>query len=248
MQADEPTSDLFRVYRAHPDRRTRNELAERHLHLAEYHVRRFAARGAIADDVRQVASIALVLAVERFDPDLGVAFTTFASRTIEGECKRYLRDRTWSVRPPRRIQELHLAARRQQEVLTHAAGRPPTVVELANDLGETVERVLEALEVGQARRPISVDRPWEDSGRPLIDGLAESMDTIAATDARILVRQLIDQLDGRDRWILQERFFRRRSQPEIASQLGISQSYLSRVIHRILEQLRVQLEESPIRM
>ena len=116
---------LFRAFRRSRSRRIRNELVERHLHLVDYHVRRYASRGVAAEDVRQVASIALVLAVERFDPDVGVAFSTFASRTIDGECKRYLRDRTWGVRPPRRMQEADRTFAEQASIETQAVFAEP---------------------------------------------------------------------------------------------------------------------------
>jgi RNA polymerase sigma-B factor len=234
---------LFRAFRRSRSRRIRNELVERHLHLVDYHVRRYASRGVAAEDVRQVASIALVLAVERFDPDVGVAFSTFASRTIDGECKRYLRDRTWGVRPPRRMQELHLAARRQQELLTHVGGRPPTVAELASALDETEEHVLEALEAGQARYALSVDHPVEATGRAISDSLVDTYDLIDSVESRVVVSEVISSLCDRDRWIIEQRFFHRRTQSEIAAEMGISQSYLSRVVNRILEQLRRQLAE-----
>jgi RNA polymerase sigma-B factor len=237
---------LFRLYRMDPTRSIRNELVERYLHLAEYHIRRYSNRGVTADDIRQVASVAIVLAVERFDPDVGVTFATFASRTIDGECKRYLRDRTWGVRPPRRIQELNLAARRQQELLTHEAGRPPTVPELARALDETEEHVLEALEAGHARHSLSVDHALDASGPAIGDGLADATDRIGWAESRVVVAEMIAGLCDRDRWIIEERYFRRRTQSEIAASLGISQSYLSRVINQILVRLRRQLDDVPV--
>ena len=130
----------------------RNQLVEQHP------IRRLLRQALLApgipeDDLRQIALLAIVHAVERFDPEVGVAFSTFASRTIDGELKRYFRDRTWSVRPPRQAQELHLELRRTDEELTHRLGRSPTMAELADEVGESEDHVLEALEAGVAHRP-----------------------------------------------------------------------------------------------
>src|SRR4051812_29000122 len=138
-RADAPTPEVVSRqldrYHAGHDQQLRNQLVEEHLGLAEFHASRFASSVASFEDLRQVACLGMIGAVERFDPTLGVSFRTFASRTIEGECKRYLRDRTWAVRPPRRSQERYLVIRRVQEELTHRLGRPPLVGELAREIG-----------------------------------------------------------------------------------------------------------------
>src|SRR3954468_16509856 len=154
--------EQFVEYRRTGDRRLRNELVEQHRGSADYFVKRYARRGVPEDALRQVALLAIVHAVDRFDPDVGVAFSTFASRTIEGELKRYFRDRTWSVRPPRRAQELHLELRRADEDLTQRLGRSPTLTELAAEVGESEDHVLEALEAGVAHQATSLDQPQGD--------------------------------------------------------------------------------------
>lgn len=234
--------DAFRRYRMTGDRNLRNELVEAHRGLADYHVRRYAQRGQSEDDLRQVALLAILRAVERFDPELGVSFSTFANRTIDGELKRYLRDRTWSVRPPRRAQELHLEVRRADEELTQKLGRSPTVPELAEDLGADVDHVLEALEVSGARRASSLDQPAGDDELTRADRLGQTEAGFGAIDHRLVIADLIEKLDERDRLVIRRRFFENRSQEEIARELGVSQSYLSRVLRRILLRLRQELD------
>jgi len=250
MAVTDHTSDVldqFRELRATKSRRLRNELVELHLDLAEFYVKRYRGRGVPADDVRQVALIAILAAVERFDPDLGIAFRTFASRTIEGEVKRYFRDRTWTVRPPRRSQELHLQLRRSDELLAQAFGRPPTVEELAQEVGATVDHVLEALEAGGAHQATSIDHsPGGDAGvavgaERIVSERAE--DSFAAVDHRLVLTELLEGLPDRERLVIELRFFRGLSQPEIAQQIGVSQSYLSRILRKTLARLRAELGE-----
>jgi RNA polymerase sigma-B factor len=233
-------------------RRVRNDLIEAHLHLADYQARRFASAGAPSDDLLQVARLALVRAVDRFDPDRGVSFRTFASRTMEGECKRYLRDRTWMVRPPRGLHELHSTIRRHEEILVQRLGRSPTVDEMAAAVHDTPEHVLEALEAGRARTGLSTDAPAPgraDGDTPLGDGLSHRHGqredrAIAAAADRAVLGSLTADLDERDRRILHDRFALERTETEIAARLGVSQSYLSRRLHRILAELRRRIESS----
>ncbi len=232
----------FRRYRASGDRDLRNAIVERHVHLVEPHLRRFEGRGIATDDLRQVALLALVRAIDRFDPDYGVTFSTFIGRTVEGELKRQLRDRGWSVRPPRRQQELFLSVRRTEDELVQMLGRSPTITELSRALGEDEERILEALEAGGARHATSLDQP-SAHGRPAPqDRLAASDAAMAQSDAHMIVMRLLGSLDGREREVIELRFFEDLGQPEIAERLGLSQSYVSRLIRRILGAMREELE------
>ncbi len=247
----EPASDtaaLFRAYRASGDRAQRNELVERHLHLADFYVKRYGSRGVAADDLRQVALLAIVRAVERFDPEMGVEFSTFASRTIEGECKRYFRDRTWSVRPPRRAQELHLALRRAEEDLQHRLGRSPTVTELAAEVDDSVDHVIEALEAGFAHQAGSLDQPTvgdQKDSAPAGERVLATQDSgFGHVEEQLLVHGLLDQLDERDRMIIHMRFFENKTQEDIATEIGVSQSYLSRMLRRVLLELRAHIAEA----
>ena len=240
-------ADLFREYRRTGDRAIRNRLVEEHLSVPDYYVRRYSGRGVERDDLRQVALLTMLRSIDRFDPDLGIEFGTFASRTIEGELKRYFRDRTWAVKPPRRAQELHLELRRAEEELTQRLGRSPTVAELADELDESVDHVLEALEAGVAHRASSLDQPTRDDGD---DQAPRSERLVASTepgfdrvDQRMLVVELVEQLPEREREIIALRFFEGMSQPEIAERIGVSQSYLSRLLRKTLLHLRELLED-----
>lgn len=244
---DPPIQEWFVEYRRTGDRRLRNRLVEQHLHLADYFVKRYSRRGVPSDDLQQLALVAIIHATERFDPEVGVAFSTFASRTIEGELKRYFRDRTWSVRPPRRAQELHLELRKTDEELTHQLGRSPSVAELAEALDVSIDHVLEALEAGVAHQAASLDQPspGDEDGAPRGDRLLGSSDSgYVQVDHEIIVRELMEELPERERTIIYLRFFENLTQPEIAERVGVSQSYLSRILRRTLLELKERLAEA----
>jgi RNA polymerase sigma-B factor len=245
---DPPVAEWFVEYRRTGDRRLRNQLVEHHRHVAEYFVKRYSRRGVPTDDLRQLALMAIIHATERFDPEMGVAFSTFASRTIEGELKRYFRDRTWSVRPPRRAQELHLELRKVDEELTHRLGRAPTIAELSKALDVSEDHVLEALEAGVAHQATSLDQPapGDDDGAPRSDRLLATNDVgYGRVDHEIIVRELMEELPERERTIIYLRFFENLTQPEIAERVGVSQSYLSRILRKTLLDLKNRLEERP---
>jgi RNA polymerase sigma-B factor len=237
---------MFVEYRASGDRSLRNRLVEEHRDLADYFVKRYSRRGVPADDLRQLALMAIIHAVERFDPDVGVAFSTFASRTIEGELKRYFRDRTWSVRPPRRAQELHLELRRADEELTQKLGRSPTISELATTLDVSEDHVLEAVEAGVAHQAASLDHAptSDDDSTPRGDRiLAQNETGYLQVDHELIVRELLEELPERERTIVYMRFFENMTQPEIAERVGVSQSYLSRILRKTLLDLRARIAD-----
>jgi RNA polymerase sigma-B factor len=242
-QAKAEADALFREFRESGDVSVRNLLVERHLHLAEHLVRRYVGRSAPEDDLRQVARMGLVHAVDRFDPSKGFEFATFANRTMDGEIKRYFRDRTWSVRPPRRSQELYLMVRTAEEELTQALGRSPRVPELAHHLGVDEEDVLEGLEAVSAYRSTSLDPAGgEDEGDTLVHrSLGAADPEFSRAELGVWLETAMAGLEPRERQILEMRFARGMSQPEIAAEIGISQSYLSRLLRRILRDLRLQM-------
>jgi RNA polymerase sigma-B factor len=224
------------------DQTNRNRLVEEHTDLAEHFARRYSGRGLARDDLRQMAMLAMVKAADRYEPERGVAFSTFASRTIDGELKRAFRDRSWSVRPPRALQELHLALRRADEELTHELGRQPKLSELAERLDVGEEDVLEALEAGAAHHADSLDAPVGDSERTTADRLGVGDAGYGRTEGRMLVEDLLETLPERERMILELRFYENLSQEEIADRIGVSQSYLSRLLRRTLLDLRAQAQ------
>ena len=239
MSGEDELRERFRSLRAEPSQALRSELINEFTGLAAYFARRYDRRGVPREDLHQVAMLGLLNAVDRFDPEMETRFVSFAGRTIDGEIKRFFRDRTWSVRMPRRLQELHLRVRRASEELSHTLGRPPTVSELAEHIGVDIDEVLSALDAGNAYRADSLDRPApgeEDRRSDLaaIDGDAG----FVAIEQRSLVQDLLASLPERERRILELRFFQEMSQTEIATEMGISQMHVSRLLRRTVEQLR----------
>jgi RNA polymerase sigma-B factor len=234
---------LFRDYRRDRDPAVRTALVERYLPLARHLARRYPS-GRDGEDVVQVASLALVKAIDRFDPDRGAAFTSFATPTILGEIKRYFRDHGWAVRMPRELQDLALRVERVTGELTGGLGRAPTPVELAAVLDVSVERVLEALATDTAHHPVALDRvPRDDDHAP--DRLAGVDEPgFALVDDAVAVDALLDLLPERERRVLTLRFREDLLQREIAERLGISQMQVSRVLGRAIATLRLLAGES----
>ncbi|HEY1635054.1 MAG TPA: SigB/SigF/SigG family RNA polymerase sigma factor [Acidimicrobiales bacterium] len=224
----------------------RRELVEAHLGLAEYLARRFSHRGEPVDDLVQVSSMALLKAVDRFDPGRGVEFSTYATHTIAGELKRHFRDKGWAVRAPRRMQELYLTLGDSIGRLSQELGRSPTIAELAAETRVSEEEVLEALEAGQAYRLASLDAPapGDDEGESLASHLGDEDPRMSAAEERATLSPIIQSLPPRQQLILHLRFFEGLTQLEIAGQLGISQMHVSRLLARSLAELRTAAEQS----
>ena len=231
----------FSEYAKTKDERVRDQLIEAHIGLAEYLARRFNNRGEPLDDLTQVASVGLVKAVDRFDPERGVEFSTYATHTIVGELKRHFRDKGWAVRAPRRMQELYLRLSKIISLLSQELGRSPTAEELALEAEVTTEEVLEALEAGQAYRFASLDAPapgGDDEGDSVGSRFGEDDPRMADADNRAALSPLLDKLPEREQLILHMRFFEGLTQSEIATRLEISQMHVSRLLTRSLAQLR----------
>ena len=235
---------LFHEYRRTGARATRNRLVEAHRGLAASIAHDYRDRGVELDDLVQIAMLGTLKAVERYEPERGIPFSSFASRTINGEIKRYFRDRTWAVRPPRSAQERHLDLRRTSSALTLRLGRAPKVAELAEELNITSDEVLEAMEAGAAYRATSLDarRPGDEEGLTLGDRLPSEEAASRPAEVRVLVGQLLDTLPEREAEILRLRFYDELTQTEIAERVGISQMHVSRLIRRCLLDLRAHLE------
>ena len=224
----------------------RRELVEMFQPFATSHARRFAGRGEPLEDLSQVAMIGLINAVDRFDPSRGVQFTTFASATIVGELKRHLRDKGWSVRVPRRIQEEALRVSNATGVLVQELGRSPTVAEIAIRAFLTEEEVLEAMQAGRAYTSLSLDAPLGDEGDDSItvaDRVLGETEELQLVERLATVAPAVRSLADRQQRILYLRFYEDRSQTEIAEELGISQMHVSRLLGRALETLRSFSEE-----
>ncbi|MDQ1703064.1 MAG: polymerase sigma-B factor [Frankiaceae bacterium] len=223
-----------------PRQRIRDELVEMHLPLVEYLARRFRNRGEPLDDLIQVATIGLIKSVDRFDLERGVEFSTYATPTIVGEIKRHFRDKGWAIRVPRRLQELKLALTKATQELSQRNGRSPTVAELAGHLKMTEEEVLEGLESANAYSAVSLDAPdgGDDDSPSVQDTLGITDEAIEGVEYRESLKPLLEKLPPREKKILLLRFFGNMTQSQIATELGISQMHVSRLLARTLTQLR----------
>jgi RNA polymerase sigma-B factor len=239
--------EQFVAYAQQRDSSLRDELVAAHLGLAEYLARRFANRGEPLDDLVQVASLGLIKAVDRFDPERGVEFSTYATHTIVGELKRHFRDKGWAIRAPRRMQELYLQLGKVVGTLSQELGHSPTIAELAAEVEVSEEEVLEALEAGQAYRSASLDAPvGNEEGETLGAHLGEEDLSLADVESRATLSPLLAQLPPRERLILHLRFFEGLTQSEIATRLNISQMHVSRLLARSVSELR-NAAEAPAR-
>ena len=235
----------FAEFATSRDASLRDQLVEAHLGLAEYLARRFSNRGEPLDDLVQVASVGLLKAVDRFDPERGVEFSTYATHTIVGELKRHFRDKGWAVRAPRRMQELYLRLGKIIGTISQELGRSPTIPELAAEAQVSEEEVLEALEAGQAYRFASLDAPspGDDDGDSLGAHMGADDPGMRDAEHRAALSPLIAGLPPREQRILHLRFFEGLTQSEIAARLGISQMHVSRLLARSLAQLRSAADE-----
>jgi RNA polymerase sigma-B factor len=233
--------ERFRTLRTTGDSALRDQLIEDHLWVARHAVRRFAHKGEETSDLLQVASMALVKAVDRFDPAQQVRFATYAMPTVVGELRRHFRDKTWSMRVPRRLKELHTYLRTASDDLRHELGRAPTIDELADAVDATPEEVLEALEAGATYKASSLDAPRPDAEET--QGIIPAMDDERLDDApdRVALYAALDALPERDRKIVYLRYYEDLTQSEIAARVGVSQVHVSRILRAALDQLAEQL-------
>lgn len=238
---DEPLARFFE-YRRTRDRRLRDELISEHLGLAIALARRFAGRGEATDDLEQIATLGLLKAVERFEPERGLAFSTFATPTISGEIKRHFRDRSWSVRVPRGLQELGLRLTATVADLTNELGRSPTVAEIAVRIEVEPEAILEAMEANRAFATQSLDAQLPGDDRTLGDTIGGDEPGLDQIEHEMVVSDLLATLPEREQRILRLRFFDGLTQTEIAAKVGISQMHVSRLLSRSLDALRRGLD------
>ncbi|MFG1994592.1 RNA polymerase sigma factor SigF [Actinoplanes sp. NPDC048988] len=227
----------------HPSRAAlRDRAIEAWLPLARHLAQRYSGRGEPTDDLVQTATVGLIKAVDRFDADRGVDFAGYAIPTIIGEIKRHFRDRTWSVRVPRRLQELRLAITEANNTLTHSLGRAPTVADIAVHLNVTEEDVLEGLEGARAYNATSLSTPISaDGSTELGDTLGGEDSEFELAETRVALGPALATLDEREQKILTLRFYGNLTQSQIAEQVGISQMHVSRLLTKALTKLRKQL-------
>jgi RNA polymerase sigma-B factor len=230
--------EVVELFRRLPDAAARDELTRRFLPFAEYLARRFTGRGELQEDLEQVAGLGLVLAIDRFDVDRGVAFSTYAAATIIGELKRHFRDKGWAIRVPRLVQEHSLDVGKAAQALWQELGRSPTIPELARRTGLNEEEVLEAIDASQAYRASSIDAPLGEDGASHADMMGGLDEALEMSPEWATVSDAVKQLPLRERTIVFLRFFRGLTQTEIAEEVGISQMHVSRLLAQTLRQLR----------
>jgi RNA polymerase sigma-B factor len=237
---------LHRRYRETTDpaekERIREQLVNAYHDFVYFLARKFQNRGEPLDDIVQVGYLGLIKAIERFDPDLGFEFTTFATLTVAGEIERHFRDKGTAIRFPRRLQELHQSVVRVNEQMKNELGREPTVTELADRLGVTPDDVTEAMEIGPAYVPLSLDQPIAsgdgESSRSVSEQIGGADPELDRVEMRDVLDRAMEHLTPRERAIMAMRFYEQMSQSEIARRLGISQMHVSRLQRAALEQLR----------
>jgi RNA polymerase sigma-B factor len=235
---------LLRRYHEEGDLAAREQLIEQYMSLVRSLARRYSYRGEQLDDLVQIGAIGLIKAIDRFDLDRGVELTTYATPNIIGEIKRHFRDKGWSVRVPRGLQELNVQLSKIIEELTVELGRSPTIPELAKSANAEEEEVLEALESGRAYSSVSLSAAVgqdEDGELDPLESLGEEEPQYEVSEDRAMLAPGFRVLDERERKIIHLRFFKGLTQSQIAQQVGISQMHVSRLIRRALEKIREEI-------
>jgi RNA polymerase sigma-B factor len=237
---------LLRRYHEDGDLQAREQLIEQYMSLVRSLARRYSYRGEQLEDLVQIGAIGLIKAIDRFDLERGVELTTYATPNIIGEIKRHFRDKGWSVRVPRGLQELNVQLSRLMEQLTVQLGRSPTIPELAKAAGVEEEVAIEALESGRAYTSLSLSAGGgggEDDDLDPLESIGTEEHQYEVSEDRAVLAPGFKALDERERTILQLRFFEGLTQSQIAQQIGISQMHVSRLIRRSLEKIRETIAE-----
>lgn len=237
----------FREYAKTKDIELRNKIVEENLYMVDILIRKYLGRGIEKDDLYQVGALALINAVDRYDPDKGYEFSSFATPTILGEIKKYFRDKGWALKVPRRLKELAVHLPEAREKLTAELGHSPSVSELAEHLGEKEENVLMALESSMAYGAYSLDETYNDSGE---DGESSKYERFTSVqeagyndfEDRDLINRVLSTMSDTNRYIFRQRFIAEESQSEIAKKLGVSQMTISRAEKNIKEQFARELQ------
>ena len=243
------TLDQFIEYKKNPTIELRNKIVEEHLYMVDILIRKYLNKGVEYDDLYQVGALALVQAVERFDPSKGFEFSSFATPTILGEIKKYFRDKQWSLKVPRRLKEISAKVQEARDDLYLENHRNPTVDEIAAKTGLTEEQIIQALESSQAYGTYSLDKTFEDAGE---EGESSFLERYTGFDDKgfegvemdEIINKVMSELSEQNRYIFRERFIYNRSQTAIAKTLGVSQMTISRAERNIIQQFRQELARS----
>jgi RNA polymerase sigma-B factor len=243
MGAEPAFVELLEAYRA-GESSAREELVERYLPLVRSVARRYAGRGEPLEDLVQVGCVGLVLAIERFEVERGVQFSTYAVPTIVGEIQRHFRDRTWMLRVPRRTKELGMRLARTADTMTADLGRSPTIAELAEAADLDDDEVVEALESYHAYAPRSLSQPLGVGGAETLEDVVGTVEPeYERVEDGAFVEAGLEELDDRERTIVELRFYEGLTQSEIAARVGISQMHVSRLLRRALGVMHGRLDE-----
>jgi RNA polymerase sigma-B factor len=238
---DMDTKKLFKLYKENNDITIRNILIERNMYLASIMSKKFNNKGVDYEDIYQVASLALIYAIERYDVDKGFEFSSFANPTIIGEIKKYFRDKVWTLRVPRRIQELNKKISQARLDLEQKNKKYPKIKEIADYIGVTEEDVLEAIEASYGFKPISLDSTSKDEYEDnvsLLDKLGIEQKEFFNVEYNDFINSFIKSLNELEVKIFKDRLFFEKTQTEIGKELGISQMSVSRMERKIFEKLK----------
>lgn len=239
--------ELFKIYNETKDKQIRDILIEKHIYIAEILSKKYANRGIEYDDIYQVACIGLIYAIDRYNIEKGYEFSSFATPTIIGEIKKYFRDKGWTIRVPRRIQELSKKINNAKVLLSQQLQRSPTIEDIANYLNYTEEEILEAMEASKVYTPQSLDVTYdsnsEDKDVNLADLIGEEDEYFNKIENNDFLTRTMEKLNDVEKQILVERYFNKKTQVSIAKDLDISQMTVSRIEKRVLEKLRKEVDK-----
>ncbi|MBO5458043.1 MAG: sigma-70 family RNA polymerase sigma factor [Clostridia bacterium] len=242
--AEEKMETLFQRYKETGDVAIRNQIAEKYLYIADIIAKKFVGRGVEFDDLKQVASLALLRGIDRFDPDLGMQFTTFITPTITGEIKNYFRDKSRMVKIPRRLGEIAMLVKNFTAEYASTNGVKPSVKTIAEELKLSEEDVVRALEVGN---PLSLDTAMTGEGEEaesLYEVVPDGNDDYEDVDTRETLRVAMEDFTDTERALIKYRYEDELSQSETAKRLGVSQMFVSRMERKLLLRLKSRLKDS----
>lgn len=243
----EERKELFNEYYENRDPDLRNILIEEYLYIAEILSKKYTNRGIDYDDIFQIASIGLIYAVDRYDPTKGFEFSSFATPTIIGEIKKYFRDKGWTIRVPRRIQELSKKIMLAKTKLSQTYQRTPTIEEIANYLNASQEEIIESMEASKVYSPQSLDLVYEsndDKEMSFADLIGEEEEYFEKIELKDFITKSMEDLNEVEKTILIDRYFNKKTQVVIAKKLNISQMTVSRIEKKVLEKMRKEIEKS----
>ena len=238
--------ELFEDYKQNPTNEKRNPIVEKNLYMVDILIRKYLSKGVEYDDLYQIGALALVAAVERFDPAKGFEFSSFATPTILGEIKKYFRDKQWSLKVPRRLKEIAAKVQDAKDKLNSELHRTPTVAEIAEFTGYTEEQIIEAIESSHAYGTYSLDKTFDEAGEDGENAFLEKYtgfnehgyDQIETAE---IINKVVNTFNDQYKFIFRERFINNKSQSEIAKSLGISQMTVSRAEKNIVGKFRAEL-------